>query len=332
MKKLAISIVTCNRAKHINEDLNVIAQPTKEYGIDIYIYDGSTNMQTERVVKKFWNQGFDHIYYSHANAELSIQESGITRVNAALNDPEAEYVWMTGDKFIISPEHYSKIFSYIDKTYDIITIYGFVLSGTRRFDRVDRFADYAIVPITHWGSTIIKKKLLTPYSIAEECEKMPSFGAQSVFLQAIVNSEKFHGVVIDAGQRVNLKSRFQTKSRSLSHMWLSWLKNWYCFIEGLPSAYDSVREKLYNKPDRQMGFFSFRELLRQRSEGQFDWKKCCECREYVKRVIILPSLFVFCISLLPPSVAKWLWANYRYWEQICIWVKNSVRLKFETKR
>ncbi len=43
MKKLAISFVTFNRAKHIKEDLDIIAQPTKDLNIDIYIYDGSTN-------------------------------------------------------------------------------------------------------------------------------------------------------------------------------------------------------------------------------------------------------------------------------------------------
>lgn len=332
MKKLAISFMTYNRPKHIREDLSVIAQPTREYGIEIYIYDGSTDWRTEQVVLQYREKGYDHIHYFHTDKQLSTAESTIQRCEDALHMPDAEYVWFCGDKFIVRPEHYAKILEYIDKSYDIITIYGFALEGTRKFNRVSRYADYAIVPITLLGANIIKKKLIEPYRVREEIDKNRSFSIQSVYLQAIAKCEEFKGVVIDVGNRVNIWSRYKTQSRSQGYMWSAWVVNWYRFIESLPEAYDDVREKLYNRMDIKMQFFSFRNMLKQRSEGQFDWKDCWKDRKLAKKVIVMPYVFVLGISLLPQKTAKQLWPVADYIKEIYAWAKRSVRLTGEKLR
>lgn len=332
MKKLAISFMTYNRPKHIREDLHCIAQPAKEHGIDIYIFDGSTDQRTEQVVDQYREKGYDHIYYFHVDKQLSKKESVLQRCEDAFRMPDAEYVWMCGDKFVIRPEHYIKILEYIDKSYDIITIYGFDLKGTRKFNKVSGYADYAIVPLTLWGANIIKKKLVEPFRIGEEINKVPSFGIQSIYLQAIAKCQDFKGVVIDAGNQVNIGSRYKTRSGSQGYMWSAWVINWYRFIESLPEAYDDVREKLYNRMDLKMQFFSLRNLLRQRSEGQFGWQDCWKDRKLAQKVIVMPYVFVLGISLLPQDAAKRLWSVVDYIRETYAWIKNSVRLIGEKLR
>ncbi len=305
VKKLAISFITFNRAKHIKEDLDRIVKPTKDLNIDIYIYDGSTNLHTKYVVNNFLNNGYDHIHYFHI--ENTIADSVTQRLSKALFEPDAEYVWLCGDKFVINPNYYNEILSYIDKSYDIITIYEKILKGTREFEDVSGFADYAIVPVTQFGSTIIKKKLIELYSIKKARKNIAAFGVQFIFLLAIGNCKIFKGVVIDGGEQATVLSKFLTRSGSLSSMWNSWIKDWYKFIDLLPDAYNSVKEGLYNRPDLQMGFFSIKELLRQRSEEQFDWKKFIEYRKFVKKVIVLPSIIVFGIAILPKGLAGYLY-------------------------
>ncbi len=305
MKKLAISFVTFNREKHIKEVLDIIAQPTRDFGIDIYIYDGSTNTHTEHIVKRFVEKGYNHIYYFHTD-KLLTWDSVVKRVTNALLTPNAEYVWLCGDRFVISPIYYSEILLYIDKSYDIITIYGGILKGTREFCKPSRFLDYAIVPITAFGTTVIKKKLIESYDMKKICEENYSFWVPLLYLRAIANIKKFKGIVIDGGYKVFRTSRYKTPSKSRSYMWDTWIIRWNQFINLLPDAYDNIKKQLFNKPDLQMGFFSFKELLRQRSEGQFDWKKYLECRELVKKIIVMPQIYVFCISVLPKKMAKWL--------------------------
>lgn len=308
MKKLAISFVTFNRAKNIKEDLDIISQPTKKYGIDIYIYDGSTNTHTEYVVRKFIENGNNHIYYFHSDKDLSMYDSSLQRITEAFNQPAADYIWLCGDRFVINPDYYSKILSYIDKSYDIVTIYGGILRGTRQFNKQNRFLDYAIVPITAYGSTIIKKELIEPFDMQKAKKENLSFYVQLTYLRAIANIEDFKGVVIDGGQQAFCTSKYKTKSASRNHMWDSWVVNWYNFVYLLPDIYGNIREKLFNRPDLQMGFFSMGELLRQRSEKQFNLKKFIECKTYVKKVIALPKILVFGIAILPQSIAKWLYA------------------------
>ncbi len=308
MKKLAMSFVTYNREKHIKENLALIAQPTKECGVDIYIYDGSTNRNTEQVVKQYVEKGYNHIHYFHTDEKLSETDSFLQRINSALSVPDTEYIWMSGDKNVISPEFYPEILSYIDKSYDIITIYGRPLKGTREFDRPEEYVDYAIVPITHWGSTIIKRKLIESFDISKGAKECPSFSVQLAYLRGIADIEEFKGVVIDGEQRARMVSRYKTPSASSRYMWSSWMEHWHRFIELLPPVYDKVREGLYNRPDLQVGFFSERELLRQRLEGQLDWKTYIKSRKFAKKVIVMPSRYVFAISLLPKDAAKWLYS------------------------
>lgn len=309
MKKLAISFVTYNRAKHIREDLAIIAEPTRQCGIDIYIYDGSTNICTEQTVRQYMKKGYDHIHYFHTDKQVSACDSIMQRVTDALLTPDAEYVWMCGDNFIIRPEHYLEILSYIERSYDIITI-GWLFNETRRFHKASRLVDYAIVPITKYGSIIIKKKLIETFDIRKACKECPSFGVQLTYLRAIANVEGFKGVLLDWGQRTYVVSRYKTQSNAVTCMWSTWVEHWYRFIKLLPPSYEDVRERLFNRPDLQMGFFSITKLLQQRSEGQFDWKDYWKCREYVKKVMVMPNVFVFCIAVLPREIARWVRVLY----------------------
>ena len=325
MKKLAISFITYNRTRQLKEALDIIAQPTKEYDIDIYIFDGSTNANTEHIVKQYKKNEYNHIYYFRADRKLSIKDSYWSRLNSALVIPNTEYIWLCGDMFVIKPMYYSKIMSYIDKSYDIITIYGGILKGTRDFDEPNSFVDYAIVPITHFGSTIIKKKLIEQYDIKKSLEKNGSFGVQLIYLRAIVKND-FKGVVIDGGKQVSISTKYQAKRDWLNNVWITWLSNWYQFICLLPDAYENIRERLYNRIDLTIHFFSIEMLLLQRAEGKFDWKKYIECKEYVKKVILLPGSIVFVVAILPKKIARMIYSF------ICSkeykWIRKQILNKF----
>ena len=66
--------------------------------------------------------------------------------------------------------------------------------------------------------------------------------------------------MIDGGQQAFKTSRYKTPSKSRSYMWDTWIIRWNQFINLLPDAYDNIKKQLFNKPDLQMGFFSFKEF------------------------------------------------------------------------
>lgn len=295
--KLAISIVTYNRAKHINEDLMCIAKPAKEKNISIYIYDGSTDRSTENVVKKYIENGNDHIQYFHYD-----ENDTKKRVRDALLMPDADYIWFCGDKFTVLPKNYDLILKLLNRDIDFLVVYHKGLDGIRYFDNPVSCLDYSIVPLTCFGASIIKKKLIEGVN-QRILDDYPAFGKMLLYISAI-NKENFSAITLHINMEdISIKSKFRTESISKGKMWDTWIKDWYDSILALPKRYSSVKKGLLNRMDVKMHFFDFESLLEQRNRKQFDIKKCIEYRRYVKAVVLMPYPIVFLIALLPSDVA-----------------------------
>jgi len=296
-RKLAMSFVTYNRAKHIQEDLEQIAAPAREKGIDIYIFDGSTNRQTEKVVNFYVEKGYDHIHYLRYENERQ-------RLKDALLLPDAEYIWLCGDKFVILPQNYDTVLTCAEEGFDVITMYGHPLTDTRCFDDPVKYVEYSIIPFTHYGASVIKKDLIKSFDIVRLTKEFPEYWKMLLYIKAI-DKEDFKGITICLPKKdLSIQSRFHTRSSSESRMWEIWIEDWYHTIMSFPERYRGIEETLLNRPDRDMHFFCMKALIRQRAEGQFDFKTCMEYKNYIPKVIVLPRAAVFAVSLIPQNIAR----------------------------
>lgn len=303
MSKLAISIITCNRFKNIEEDLKWIADATYKSNIRVYIFDGSTDKRTEYIVKKYIENGYFHIKYYH-NIENDNDKNIMLRIHDAFFIPDEEYIWICGDKFIINPQYYGLINNYIDNSYDIITLYDIALNGLKQFVNPVLFADYAIVALTHWGSTIIRKKLISNIDFCKIMGTAPGYKITNLYLQAILKSKDFKGVVCHINNTVfRLKSHYYTESASTKKMIEVWVNQWHKFIISLPNEYNKIKPSLMTRMDRDMNFFSIINLLKYRSLGQFNIKTCKEMKLQISSVILQKFLVVCLIALLPQKIA-----------------------------
>lgn len=301
LAKLAISFVTFNRGKHIKENLEQIVNETEKRGIDIYIFDGSTNKATERIANIYIEKGYKHIKYYHY--ENNFEESQ-QRMRDALLLPDSEYIWFCGDKFVVAPSHYETILKYIHNSYDIITIYHSMAEKIRIFSDPEEYIEYSIIPLTHFGASIIKKNLLKNNDIPGLRKQFPGFWRLMLYVKAI-DQKNFTGITINIKKNdLTINSKFNTQSASRLRMWETWIEDWYYTIMRLPKRYFSIRKKLLNRPDKDCCFFELKELIKQKAQGQFDLQKVISDRKYITDVILLPYEFVFFISLIPKEWAK----------------------------
>ncbi len=301
MKLLSLSIITYNRPEHIKEYLEHIINPTKEKDIDIYIYDGSSNNKTEKVVESFGEAGYKHIRYFHYGS--SVRETRQRMMNA-MQCPDSQYVWLCGDKFIVNPVYYDIILDHVKRDFDMITIYNSALNGTQYFDDPVKYLEYSVVPFTHYGATIVKKDILVKDIKKEYLEYFPGFARMRYLIDSI-NKPDFKGVTLHLNN-LRIITKYSTRSESESQMWDIWIKQWYKMISSLPKQYECVKNKLYSQIDYHMHFFSLKKLMKQRSEQQFDLKKCILYHRYVKQVVLLPYIVVLIVSMLPINVADML--------------------------
>lgn len=295
--KIAISFLTYNRAKHIEEDLEAIAQETLKKDIDIYIFDGSTDRETEMAAGKYMEQGYHQIHYRHYENEAA---SRFQRTKDALLSPDAEYIWFCGDNFVVHPKYYDDILKYVDLSYDIITIYDKSVKETKSYSNPADYVIEAMVPFTHYGAVIIRKELLLGLDVHDRiCQLSPTFWVMLLYMRAIDKTD-FNGAVIRiALGQLRIRSKYVTKSESDAHMWDVWIKNWYLTVTNMPDRYDEIKEAAFHKIDKDLHFFGWKALLLQRAEGQFDKNKCIEYKEYVSKVVLLPYWIVYLISIMP---------------------------------
>lgn len=303
--KLAMSFLTYNREKHVAESLSRIVKTAAKLKINIYIFDGSTNNATENVVNTYITKGYQNIYYFH-EFEKDLSKNMRQRFVAAFTIPDADYIWLCGDKFLIAPSNYELFLHYIDQSYDIICSYDRCLNGTRYFLNPVKFVDYTIVPMTHFGSVIIKKELIMNLKVDMLSLLQEHLGFTHVYMyMCAIEKKEFKGIALHINpESFQILSRYSTMSLSTSRMWITWIKQWYFFVSNIPKRYKKIENSIVNRLDRELGFFSFTKLLQQRVTGQFDIKRCIEYRKYVKKVVIMPYFFVCVIALLPREVAK----------------------------
>ncbi len=303
MARLAISVITRNRAKHIREDLHFIAEAAQKKGIDIYIFDGSTDDSTKNAVYAYINKGYSNIKYLHY---IDNWENGNIpeRFIDAFMMPDTDYCWVCGDKFIVKPQNYDIVLELVEKDYDIITLYDKCFDGTRTFSNSSDFVDYCIVPLTHWGSTIIKKSLMNKIDIRQELVDNQSFWVVKSYVKAI-DKVSFSGIALHINKsQFKIESKYVTRGGTEHTMWDTWIYNWCRLIDSFPEKYKSIRSGLYSRLDKEVSLFSLKELLRQRSTNQFDIDKVTQYQKEAKRVVLLPMGIVYLIAAIPGKIVK----------------------------
>ena len=78
MKKLAISIFTYNRHIYVKQHIERIYEYAHQNGIDIYVFDGSSNDKTKMVIDRFNKDGEKIHYHQYdENAMKYLYQNGI---------------------------------------------------------------------------------------------------------------------------------------------------------------------------------------------------------------------------------------------------------------
>lgn len=300
MTKLAISFITYNRPQHIQEYLKMIVTETRSHSIDIYISDTSDNNKTEEIVSRYCAMGFTHIHYTRYSTDYPFYR----KIYNALMVPDTDYVWLCGDKFLIKPQVYDLLMSCIDKEYEIITMYG-IGDGVKIYKNPVDFLGDTAWHMTHMGSTIIKKELISKFTCDWfENVNYRSFPHVRLYANAI-NKSQLKAIFLHINSKTFSKaSRYLTVSESINQMWEIWIKNWAENIWELPARYNRVKPYILKSVGKQMGWFTFKGTLNLRGNGQLTIKKCIHYNKYISKVFSTSVFNVYLIAILPKRVAQ----------------------------
>lgn len=299
--KLAISIPTCDRAKHVKEYLELIADATLNSDLSIHIYDGSGGKSTSGVVENYINRGYSNIYYYHRPE----QKIGPTRIYDAFMEPDADYIWLCGDKFLIKPENYDLIFTCINQNYDVIAMYD-KGNGVKIFTRPEEMMRECMWFMTHFGSVIIKKNLIKNYTYDWYIQGISaSFHHIRLYAEAL-SKTSFRGIRLHINNKTLKKiSKYNTASGTENQIWSVWIKEWNDAINELPVRYNKYKREIILSAGINMETLTLRGFLK--FGNQANLKSFWEYREYLTHSTKVPLVVVFIIACLPNEIKKILW-------------------------
>ena len=299
-KRMAVIIVTANKADVIDDYLFALGECYKNAGIDCIIYDSSDNKHTKKVVEK-WQRKLskNHKFlfyekYGNGQNSYSIDQKVIDACKKYAD--KYEYLWLQRDRLgILFNNCIQDLYNILNKKPDIIIVHDSFCKDTENAQICtncrDLFKNYYMITTT-LGQYIFKSSFVKGVieNVALD-EKTYSLYFPTAIFHYIVNKEF---LAITCAGKI-FKYHPQAISAS-SHWYKFYLKQWVEFfynnLANLPSVYEDLIPAMLEKWNKLYKLFSPAALL-------YLHKQCglskSEIKKYEKLIpFISPTpLFVF---------------------------------------
>lgn len=307
-KKIAICIPTYNRPLILNDVCTRILNTVDEKFFDIYIYDSSSNSDSEKILNDFIQK--DNFFYFrlpttiHANEKLYriYQDKDIQYTY--------EYLWILADYLFFSKEIINKILEMLNEKWDMLMLDMFDpdQQGSKQYyDPNQIFFEYAW-SMTLFGIMIINcetvlKKADWSYLNAKYLKKQyRNFSHLAMYFEMMIkiNNLRFYHLSINKEETYTSKYK-GNRSEYFKEFLDVWGHYWYASIYALPKYY-TRKDEVITKACVYTGSLSKRNVLALRIQGVLNIKSFYKCKNIWKVISTVEPLYVWKIVCLPKAV------------------------------
>ena len=92
MKQLAICVPIYNQPEMLREMFVRCLSNYEDFGIDIYIYDSSSDNETENVIREY-RADYRNLYYKHLSADICSNIKVLEAYQEIIEAKKYEYLW-----------------------------------------------------------------------------------------------------------------------------------------------------------------------------------------------------------------------------------------------
>ena len=162
-KKIAVCVPTYNHPDVVEDVLSKSIQDYYNYGIDIYYYDSSEGNETELVVKKYQEAGFDNLYLVKIASEIPADDKMLLIFEGEGRKKTYDYIWPVKDRSYCPKITLEKIMAAAEEEYDAIflgvmnTANDIQMSTCTYYDPVECYRDWGWLA-TSWDVIIYNQK------------------------------------------------------------------------------------------------------------------------------------------------------------------------------
>lgn len=308
--KMCILVPICNRPNSIEFYLQTTGVRLWQYGIDLIIFDSSTNQKTKEIVEKFNRKGYRNIKYKFYNGYydgLSLDHKIIEAYKLYWN--QYEYIWICRDGITIDFDYiHMYIKNLIELKMDLIIVDSewrdIKKTGNKIYtDCRELFKDQCIRMVT-LGTVIVSSNFIRKvvFNIPIENTNYSLWQVISIFQYYAIHPlevkvASYVGNVFVYNPKGTISSFWNTNGKAL---W-QWAERWCIVIKLLPSIYDDYKSKMY--PIEMIDFhpFSVKTLLLIKANGGLSLFNIIKYIKYLKYVSTRPIWQYYVLSLFPIS-------------------------------
>ncbi|MDM8110972.1 hypothetical protein QUV50_04145 [Phascolarctobacterium faecium] len=287
----------------------------KKYGIDVIIFDSSSDNKTEAVVRNFQIDGCTNLKYYRWKGEyddFSIDNKVIDAYK--IFSVEYEYIWIHKDDFIINPDiAYNAIKDAILQKQDIIVInakYRDIKNiGNKKYNDVLLLFKEQCMQMTILGATIIKKDIIMNIIKNEPLKKEKNYGMWQpiAFFYYFAEKKIIAQSIVDD---IWIPNPSTSTNKFLSKNTIKqWGYLWPDLINKLPKYYDKEKSFVLNVQMPDFRPFYAMNLLKLRAIGGLNLKDIKRYQNNILKIAHTSIYKFYIISIIPTVFAKYLVKN-----------------------
>jgi len=258
-RKVAYCIPTYNHPAIIKGVLQRCASLYQEMGIDVYLYDSSTNEETKEVVDAFLEKGIHNLYYVRISPEIWIDEKLLMIFSGYGLLHKYKYIWPVKDRNFADKPLLEAVLEEAEKDYEAIflEVMDTGICETEKPGRVvyseaaEFYKDWAWLA-TSMDVTLFRTDTLLSRIDWEEFQARYFWNGENQFDHFTV---LFHGLAQKEKSSVCMlygKNIYFYTMKSGGSMWIKdifniWGNLWLKVNHAFPSCYDKYKERVIHQ-------------------------------------------------------------------------------------
>lgn len=249
---IAYCIPTCNHPKVVRDVLRNNSNICRQYNIDIYIYDSSTNEQTYDVIKQFTDQGLDNVYYVRIDSAIGIDEKLLMIFRGFGLKKKYRYLWPVKDRVIVFESLLEVLIKEIAYGYDAIFLDCGEQSENEQntkqiYHRAEEFYRDEGWIATSMNATVFHYDSLLKNINWDQFKERYFFDNENQFdhftvLFHSLGMKKNVAVLVLRGENIQFRESGLGKSSWMKSTFKIWGKLWLQVNKALPDCYDPYKD------------------------------------------------------------------------------------------
>lgn len=298
---LVIVVLTANHPYLVENLLHVAAIDLLKYGVDIVVYDDSTDERTYAVARNYQLDGYSHVHYKRYTGGGTYNDKVICACSEHLS---YDYIWLLRDDLVptISAFYYD-LLSFTESSMDFIVVDSSFRNQSRChmkcYDNcLDLFTENS-ARLSIIGTNIISNSLMKrildhqPSSCGEGDFWMPA-----ALLREIAAGDARLGLIVSDVFNYNGESFAQSFLNE--HILDTWAQDWYLTVMDLPEVYEDAKRSAVRIDMAEVQPFRMMSMLYLRASGCFSLSVYQRWKPRLSKVSNKAG-WKFCFAALTPK-------------------------------